>query len=72
VSFLLPLGLLTGSPPGALLAHLFRLQHETFGLDNVEEQFAYKVGSCRVGLLQTRTESVNEKKKSLAGYRPDR
>lgn len=55
VGLLFQLRLETFTPPRSLLAHFLWFQHKTFGLDDIEEQFAHQVGGRCVGLLQTRT-----------------
>ena len=68
MGLLFPLELLARAPPRALLADLLGLEHETLRLDDVEEEFAHKIGRRRVGLLQARPESERKKPfvKSLA------
>lgn len=58
VGLLFQLRLETFTPPRSLLAHFLWFQHKTFGLDDIEEQFAHQVGGRCVGLLQTRTKPV--------------
>jgi hypothetical protein len=48
-------------PPRPLHTQLLWLQHKTFGLNNVEEQFPYQIGWTRIGHLQARPKSAHTK-----------